>query len=236
MGDAAAANRPVHTGFNCPTASGSFVFGREVFPGGAACDNGAFPLNHGLPMLRDVLQFIIQIVFSLFGIALILRAWIYAIRLHPFNPYSQTVFRITDWLVRPIRRVLPSSNKIDWPSLLACWLTALVSLLLMVVIFVGLPTALQALLPSCLAALFTVAKWAFNVILWVTLIQAILSWVNPLAPIMPVLQTLTAPLLDPIRRILPNLGGLDLSPLVLLVLAQLCMMVLQRFEYSLVVF
>jgi YggT family protein len=53
---------------------------------------------------------------------------------------------------------------------------------------------------------------------------------------MPVLQTLTAPLLDPIRRILPNLGGLDLSPLVLLVLAQLCMMVLQRFEYSLVVF
>jgi YggT family protein len=138
--------------------------------------------------------------------------------------------------VRPIRRVLPSSNKIDWPSLLACWLTALVSLLLMVVIFVGLPTALQALLPSCLAALFTVAKWAFNVILWVTLIQAILSWVNPLAPIMPVLQTLTAPLLDPIRRILPNLGGLDLSPLVLLVLAQLCMMVLQRFEYSLVVF
>jgi YggT family protein len=146
------------------------------------------------------------------------------------------VFRITDWLVRPIRRVLPSSNKIDWPSLLACWLTALVSLLLMVVIFVGLPTALQALLPSCLAALFTVAKWAFNVILWVTLIQAILSWVNPLAPIMPVLQTLTAPLLDPIRRILPNLGGLDLSPLVLLVLAQLCMMVLQRFEYSLVVF
>jgi len=187
-------------------------------------------------MLRDALQFIIEIVFSLFGIALILRAWIYAIRLHPFNPYSQTVFRVTDWLVQPIRRIVPSSNRIDWPSLLASWLTALVSLLLMAVVFVGLPTALGALLPSCLAALFTVAKWAFNVILWVTLIQAILSWVNPLAPVMPVLQTLTAPLLDPIRRILPNLGGIDLSPLVLLVLAQLCMMVLQRLEYSVVLF
>ena len=187
-------------------------------------------------MLREALQFIIQIVFSLFGITLLLRAWLYAIRLHPFNPYSQSVLRITDWLVQPIRRIVPSSNRIDWPSLLACWLTALVSLLLTAALFIGLPAILQVLLPTCLAALFTVAKWAFNVILWVTLIQAILSWVNPLAPIMPVLHTLTAPLLDPIRRMLPNLGGLDLSPLVLLIIAQLCMMLLQRLEYSVMLF
>ena len=65
------------------------------------------------------------------------------------------------------------------------------------------------------------------------MIQAILSWVNPLATIMPVLRTLTAPLLEPIRRIMPNLGGLDLSPLVLIILAQVAMMVLNRISFSL---
>lgn len=56
---------------------------------------------------------------------------------------------------------------------------------------------------------------------------------KPARPVMPVLHTLTAPLLDPIRRLLPNLGGLDLSPLVLLVLAQIAIMFLQHFTYTL---
>lgn len=183
-------------------------------------------------MLSDVLHFIINIVFSLFGIALIIRAWIFAIRLHPFNPYSQAVLRTTDWLVQPLRKVVPTGNKWDWPSLLACWLTALVFLLLSWTVLTGQLPPVQSLMPALLAALLTVLKWTFNVILWVTLIQAILSWVNPMAPVMPVLHTVTAPLLDPIRRILPNLGGLDLSPLVLLVLAQVAMMFLQRFSFS----
>src|SRR3546814_19191043 len=88
---------------------------------------------------------------------------------------------------------------------------------------------LDSLLPALLAAVFTVLKWAFSLILWLTMIQAILSWVNPLAPIMPVLHTLIARLIDPIRRILPNLGGLNLSPLVLLVIATVAMMFVQRF-------
>jgi len=184
-------------------------------------------------MFSDVLQFLINIIFSLFGIALIIRAWIYAIRLHPFNPYSQAVLRTTEWLVQPIRKVVPPGNRIDWPSLLACWLTSLVFLLAALLASTGQLPAASSLLPIALTALLTVLKWTFNLILWITLIQAILSWVNPLAPIMPVLQTLTAPLLDPIRRILPNLGGLDLSPLVLLVLAQVAMMVLQSLAFSL---
>lgn len=183
-------------------------------------------------MFSDVLHFIINIALSLFGIALIIRAWIYAIRLHPFNPYSQAVLRVTDWLVQPLRRVLRPSSRIDWPSLLACWLTAVVLLLLTWTIFTGQLPPVQSIVPALLAAILTVFKWAFNLILWMTLIQAVLSWVNPLAPVMPVLHTMTAPLLDPIRRIMPNLGGLDLSPLVLLIIAQVAMMVLQRFSYS----
>lgn len=183
-------------------------------------------------MFSDVLYFVLNILFSLFGIALIIRAWMYAIRLHPFNPFSQAILRATNWLVSPLRNIIKPSNRLDWPSLFACWLTALVFLLLTWVVLTGQFPSTEGLTRSLVAAVITMAKWAFNVVLWVTLIQAILSWVNPLAPIMPLLQTLTAPLLDPIRRVMPNLGGLDLSPLVLLLLAQVAIMVLQRLAFS----
>lgn len=183
-------------------------------------------------MLRDILGFVLDIVFLLFGIALILRAWAYAIRLHSFNPYSQAVIRLTDWLVQPLRKLVSPRGKFDLPSLLACWLTALVYLLITWVVLTGQIPLVQMLLPAVFAGLLTALKWALNLLVWLTLIQVILSWVNPMAPIMPVLHTLTAPLLDPIRRIMPNLGGLDLSPLILLVLAQIAMMVVQRFAYA----
>jgi len=190
----------------------------------AVCEQG---------MIRDILIFLIDIIFQLFGIALILRAWIYAIRLHPFNPYSQAILRATDWLVQPVRRVIPASGRFDWPSILGCWIAALVYLLLNWFIGMGgLLPAVSFIPPLLLSGLLLSLKWLFNVIVWVTLIQAILSWINPLSPVMPVLYTLTAPLLDPIRRMLPRMGGLDLSPLVLLVIAQVVMMILNHLAFS----
>lgn len=184
-------------------------------------------------MVQNLLLFLSDIVFQLFGIALILRAWIHAIRLHPFNPYSQAVLRATDWLVQPIRRVVPASGRIDWPSILACWVSAIVYLLLTWLIAMGglLPSA-AAIGPLLLTGLLVGLKWFFNVIVWVTLIQAVLSWINPLSPIMPVLYTLTAPMLDPIRKALPRTGGLDFSPLILLVIAQVLMMLLNHLAFS----
>jgi YggT family protein len=96
----------------------------------------------------------------------------------------------------------------------------------------GLLPSTSAIVPLLLTGLLISLKWLFNVIVWVTLIQAILSWVNPLSPIMPVLYTLTAPLLDPIRRAMPRTGGLDFSPLILLVIAQVLMMILNHLAFS----
>jgi len=184
--------------------------------------------------MPDIVLFILRIVFLLAGTVLILRIWMHAVHLHPFNPYAQVVLRLSNWLVQPIRRLLPLGRMVDWPALAACGLVALVYLLLRWVVMVGMipPLAwvVSVLLPL---AVLTVLEWAFNVVLWLTLIQAILSWVNPMAPIMPVVQVLTAPLLNPIRRMLPHLGGIDLSPLVLLVLTQIVIWVLQQLVYTL---
>jgi YggT family protein len=184
-------------------------------------------------MFSDIFLLLINIAFSLLGIALIVRAWIYAIRLHPFNPYVQSILKITDWMVHPLRKVVPTGNHADWASILGAWLTAFLYLITSWVVFSGQLPSIQMLLPALVAAIFTALKWALNVVLWATLVQAILSWVNPLAPVMPVLQTLTAPLLNPIRRILPNMGGIDFSPLVLLVIAQVGIMVLQQASFRL---
>jgi len=185
-------------------------------------------------MFSDIFQFVLRIVFILLGTVLILRVWAHAVRLHPFNPYAQTLLRLSNWLTQPIRRLVPLGRWVDWPALLACHVVALVYLVLSVLVLTGaLPSlaSMAALLP---VALLTVLEWVFNVVLWLTLIQAVLSWVNPMAPIMPVVQVLTKPLLDPIRRVLPTLAGIDFSPLVLLILAQIVMRVLQQLVYTLI--
>jgi len=188
---------------------------------------------HHPNMFGDIFRFLLEIAFTLLGAALIARAWMHAVRLHPFNPFAQAVYQATNWLVMPLRRIVPTSSMVDWASLFGAWLAALVYLVLM---WTSVASAIMPvqLLPTALGAAFlTVAKWGANLIVWVTLFQAILSWVNPLAPLMPVLQTLTAPLLDPIRRIMPNLGAVDLSPLVLLIFAQIAVMVLGHMRFGL---
>ena len=183
-------------------------------------------------MVSQILLFLVNIFFSALGILLVGRAWVYAIRIHPFNPYVQGILRATDWLVQPLRKALPSSNRIDWASLIGGWLVALIYLLLTWTIATQQLPPLAMLAPAALAGLLTLAQWAFNIVLWLTLIQAVLSWVNPSAPVMPFLASVTAPLLEPIRRVLPRTGSFDFSPLVLLILAQIAIMVLQGVSFS----
>ena len=185
-------------------------------------------------MIGEILRFLLDIVFNLIGAILLARAWIHAAKLHPFNPMSQAIHQATNWLVEPLRRVVPTQGGLfDWASLLGALLAAVAYLLLMWLVSTSSMLAAK-LIPGLIgASIVTLARWALNLIVWMTLIQMVLSWVNPLATIMPVLTTLTDPLLAPIRRITPKLGALDLAPLVLLVLAQIAMMVLSRISFTL---
>lgn len=184
-------------------------------------------------MLGDILRFLFDIGFTLFGAALVLRAWIQVARVHPFHPIPQAISRVTNWLVLPLRRIIPGYGGIDWASLVGAWLTAIVYLLVMALL-AGAGDQVLSWFPAVLGiAVLTVLKWTLNLIVWVTLIQAILSWINPQAPAMSLLYTLTAPLLNPVRRVIPLVGGLDLSPLVVLIAAQVGLMVVERLSFSL---
>ncbi len=179
-------------------------------------------------MLSDILRFLLEITFNLFGAALIARTWLYAVKLHPFNPLSRSISQITDWLIIPIRKIIRPGNIIDWSCMIATWITALVYLL-----SVWMSTWAR-LLPSSLiggliaAAFATIPKWALNLMIWLVLVQTIMSWINPMAPILSLLKILTEPLLEPIRRLLPNTTIVDFSPLILLVLGQVGLMLLTK--------
>ena len=95
-------------------------------------------------MLGEILRFLLEIVFTLFGAALIARAWMHAIRLPPFNPLARAIYQATNWLVLPLRKIIPAGNKIDWTSLVATWLSALVYLVLIWLVAIG------ALIPAAL--------------------------------------------------------------------------------------
>lgn len=178
-------------------------------------------------MLGEILRFLLDIVFRLFGAALIARAWMHAIRMHPFNPLAHAIYQATNWLVLPLRKLIPAGRKIDWASLAAAWLAALIYQALIWLIAIGALIPAVLLPAAMLSALLVALKWALNLVVWLTLIQAVLSWVNPMAPMMPLLQTLTAPMLDPIRRLLPR-AQIDFSPLILLIVAQVLLTALAR--------
>ena len=147
-------------------------------------------------------------------------------RLPTRNPISQAVFQVTDWIVRPLRRVIPGIGGIDWATVIAAWLTAVVFHVLLLALIDGIPLAYVPVV--LLLAVLTLLKWSISLVMWVTLLMAILSWVNPHSPITPVVYQLTEPLLRPIRRVVPRLGGFDISPMILFLVAQILLMILAR--------
>ncbi|CAH2787480.1 MAG: Cell division integral membrane protein, YggT and half-length relatives [uncultured Paraburkholderia sp.] len=185
-------------------------------------------------MFGDIARFLLNTVFTLFGAALLLRAWLQVVRMPPYNPVTNAVLQATNWIVLPLRRILPSTRSIDWASLVAALIAAIIYVILMVVLTGADPLTL---LPTLLiVAVLTVIKWALNLIIWMTILMALLSWLNPRSPAMPILYQLTAPFLNPLRRVVPHLGGIDLSPILLFVIVQVLLMVVTHAAVQLTYF
>lgn len=183
----------------------------------------------------SALFFLLETVFFLLVGAALLRAWMNQWRISMSGQPGRFAMALTHWLVGPLRRVLPRSlaqSRIDWGSLLAALVLSLVFAALWLALawalapHEGMPSAsalLQSLLVLAIKLLIRVVLQGLMVLL---LIYAILSWVQPGSPVMGVLDRLCSPLLRPIRRFVPLIGGVDLSVLVLLVLLQVGLILL----------
>jgi YggT family protein len=178
-------------------------------------------------MLTDALRFLINVAFGLFVYTALLRFIMQWMRAPFRNPVGQAVTALTDWAVKPMRKILPGFGGYDWASLVVAWLLQV----LWLAALTALGASAGALLTGTTAGLIAVIAVIelIKAALWIAIVavfvQALLSWVAPDGPLAGVLNALTFPLLAPVRRLVPPIGGaLDLSPLIVIVLAQLILM------------
>jgi YggT family protein len=175
-------------------------------------------------MLADIARFLLEILGSLLVALLVLRAWMRWIGMPSRNPVAQFTYAMTNWLVGPLSRLLPARGRVDWASIVGAFVVTLLVVVLMRVV-VGVPVPVDVALVASVRQLLI---WGLNVIVWVTIIYVVISWVNPHAPFAPAFDVLLRPLLTPIRRVVPAVGGFDLSPLVLLIGVYVLQMVIAR--------
>lgn len=156
----------------------------------------------------------------------------------PFrNPIGRFVITLTDWGVVPLRRVVPGWRGLDLASLVMAWLIETASILLVVTILGAPFIAGGNLIPLAFVAGFIeMLRTIAYVILGATLGLVVLSWVNPHAPLAPVFNAVAQPFLRPFQRIIPPIGGIDLSPLFLLLILQVALGLLASLKAGLIGF
>lgn len=177
------------------------------------------------PYLADAGTFLIKTLFGLYLVAVMLRLLLAQVRADFYNPISQFLVTVTNPALRPLRRIVPPVGKLDVASLVLLLVLQMLEVTL-VVALAGYGVSLPGLLVASLAELLALL---LNVYLFAILALAVMSWVAPQGgyhPVGALLRSLTRPLLAPAQRLVPPVAGLDLSPLVVLILLQLTSMVL----------
>ncbi|MCP5143257.1 MAG: YggT family protein [Gammaproteobacteria bacterium] len=168
--------------------------------------------------------FLIEVLFGLYILAVMLRFLFQMVRADFYNPFSQAIVQITNPPLRALRRWIPSIGRIDTASLVLMTVVQFASTWLVVLLSNGR----GALLGIFIIALAKLLQTAVYVFMFAILILVILSWVAPGAynPAVDLLRSLSRPLLAPARRVIPPIGNLDLSAMVVLVLLQLALILL----------
>lgn len=178
-------------------------------------------------MLNQILIFLLDTLLGLFSLALLLRFYMQLLRAPYRNPLSQFLVALTDFIVRPARRVIPGYSGMDLSTLLLAWLAQCMLLtgVLMLQGYEFRSTIGIAITGVALLGLIEIIKMTLYIILVAVIMQAVLSWFNPHTPLAPMLDSFTRPFLGVIRRRIPPIGNVDLSPLFVLVIIQLLLFV-----------
>ena len=173
--------------------------------------------------MNQALIFLLETFLGLFSLALLMRFYLQAVRAPVRNPLSQFLAALTDFIVRPTRRVVPGLWGYDLSTLLLAWITEMlmVSGVLALKGYQFGPGVGAAVIGLMLLAALNLLKLFIYILMVAVFAQAILSFVAPRGPATAVLASLTRPFLSVFQRRVPPVGGVDLSPLFVLVICQI---------------
>jgi len=178
-------------------------------------------------MLTQAITLIVDTLLGLFSLALLLRFYLQIFRTPPRNVVSQFLVALTDFIVRPARRIVPGAWGIDLATLLLAWATQLLLMGILYALrgydFGSNPGAASGML--MLLAAVEIIKLTLYLMLAAVILQALLSWFNPRSPAAPMLNSLTAPFLNVFRRFIPPIGNFDLSPVFALIAIRLLLLI-----------
>jgi YggT family protein len=169
-------------------------------------------------VLYSIFTLIVDTIAGVLAGVLLLRFWMQAIRVRPPAAVAQFIFQLSDWLVRPLRRLVPGVRGYDWASLIGAFLVAILTMVIHVWMMPYF--SFSAVMLLAVQRLF---QWIIYGFIGSLILEAIFSWVNPRAPLAPFVRALNDPLLRPLRRLIPLVGNIDLTPLVVLVLLQIAL-------------
>jgi YggT family protein len=174
-------------------------------------------------VLAQALIFVITTIAGLFTLALLLRFLLQLMRAPARNQLSAFLAAVTDFAVRPARRVIPGLWGLDLATLVLAWLTQLVQIWLVLAVkgYEAGPKVGVALIALAALAAVEIVKFTIYIAMVAIVMQAVLSWINPYSPLSPLLNSVTRPMLRPFQRFIPPVANVDLSPLVALIAFQL---------------
>ncbi len=176
-------------------------------------------------MLTQSLVYVLEILVDGFVLAVLTRFYAQALRASFRNPLAQFIVALTDWAIKPLRRVVPAVMGLDTSSFLVAWV-AQILLWAVILALLGMVSSAQPVFWPALAgyALVKVLKLSIYLLMGVVIFEAVLSWVAPYHPMRPFFDALSRPFLRPLQRIVPLVGGVDLSPLILWIVLQVMLM------------
>lgn len=178
-------------------------------------------------MLIQILTLVLETFFGLFILVLLARFYMQAFRASFRSPVGSFVLALSNWIVLPARKFIPSMLGLDMASLVIAWLAETLLLFLLFSLTTGFgapPEIVTGLL--FIIALLELVRYSIYLLMAVVILQALLSWINPYSAAAPTLNALTRPFYRVFQRLIPPIGGLDLSPLFLLVLLQIVLVIL----------
>jgi YggT family protein len=181
-------------------------------------------------MIAQALAFLVDTLGTLLIVALLLRFWLQVARAPFNNPLSGLLASVTDWGVKPLRRVVPGLWGLDLATLVLAWLVAWALNIVLALIeprlvldVAGAGSAGIGAGVAAIAALVQLVRLFIYMMIAALIVLMLLSWVNPQSPLGPLLDLLLRPFLRPIQSRMKPVSGFDLSPLVLLILCQLAL-------------